>query len=66
MSAGLSTNNEPAEELAEMVKKPNVLVIEEVTYDNLNQGQMTLFFQIINVRYEHGSIIITTNKPFSM
>jgi DNA replication protein DnaC len=24
-----------------------------------------LFFQLINVRYEHGSIIITTNKPFS-
>jgi DNA replication protein DnaC len=47
------------------MKKPHVLVIDEVGYENLNPEQATLFFQLINVRYEHGSIIITTNKPFS-
>jgi DNA replication protein DnaC len=47
------------------MKKPHVLVIDEVGYENLNQEQATLFFQLINARYEHGSIIITTNKPFS-
>jgi DNA replication protein DnaC len=47
------------------LKKPHVLVIDEVGYENLNREQATLFFQLINARYEHGSIIITTNKPFS-
>jgi DNA replication protein DnaC len=47
------------------MKKPHVVVIDEVGYENLNPEQATLFFQLINVRYEHGSIIITTNKPFS-
>jgi DNA replication protein DnaC len=47
------------------LKKPHVLVIDEVGYENLNQEQATLFFQLINARYEHGSIIITTNKSFS-
>ncbi len=46
-------------------RKPHLLVIDEVGYENLNQEQATLFFQLINARYEHGSIIITTNKPFS-
>ncbi len=26
--------------------------------------QANLFFQLVNARYEHGSIMITTNKPF--
>ena len=47
------------------MKKPHVLVIDEVGYENLNPEQATLFFQLINARYEQGSIIITTNKPFS-
>jgi len=46
-------------------RKPHLLVIDEVGYENLNQEQATLFFQLINTRYEHGSIIITTNKSFS-
>ena len=46
-------------------RKPHLLVIDEVGYENLNQDQATLFFQLINARYEHGPIIITTNKPFS-
>lgn len=46
-------------------RKPHLLLIDEVGYENLNQEQATLFFQLINTRYEHGSIIITTNKPFS-
>lgn len=46
-------------------RKPHLLVIDEVGYENLNREEATLFFQLINARYEHGSMIITTNKPFS-
>jgi len=47
------------------LKKPHVLLLDEVGYENLNPEQATLFFQLINARYEYGSIICTTNKPFS-
>jgi DNA replication protein DnaC len=46
------------------LKKPHVLVIDEVGYENYSLEQANLFFQLVNARYEHGSIIITTNKPF--
>jgi DNA replication protein DnaC len=44
--------------------KPHVLLIDEVGYENLTSEQASLFFQLINTRYERGSIILTSNKPF--
>lgn len=44
--------------------KPHVLLMDEVGYENLSGEQATLFFQLVNARYENGSIIMTTNKPF--
>jgi DNA replication protein DnaC len=46
-------------------RKPHLLVVDETGYENLDREQATLFFQAVNTRYEHGSMIITTNKPFS-
>lgn len=46
-------------------RKPHLLLVDEVGYENLNQEEASLFFQLINTRYEQGSIIVTTNKPFS-
>jgi DNA replication protein DnaC len=46
-------------------RKPHLLIVDEVGYENLDQEQATLFFQLVNTRYEQGSVIITTNKPFS-
>jgi DNA replication protein DnaC len=47
------------------MRKPNVLLIDEIGYENLNPEDANLFFQMINTRYEHGSIIMTTNRAFS-
>jgi len=33
-------------------------------YENYTAEQANLLFQLVNSRYEHGSIMITTNKPF--
>ncbi len=44
--------------------KPHVVLIDEIGYENLTPEQASLFFQLINHRYEHGSIILTSNKPF--
>lgn len=45
-------------------KKPNLLLIDEVGYEPLNAEQTHVFFQLINTRYESGSIIMTSNKVF--
>ena len=44
--------------------KPHVLLLDEVGYEALSCEQSSLLFQLINARYEHGSIVLTSNKPF--
>lgn len=44
---------------------PKVLVIDEFGYVKLNENQANLFFQIVNKKYELGSIIITSNLSFT-
>lgn len=46
-------------------RKPHVLLIDEVGYEPLSPEQAHVFFQLINTRYECGSIIMTSNKSFS-
>ena len=46
-------------------RKPHVLLIDEVGYEPLSPEQAHVFFQLINTRYEWGSIIMTSNKSFS-
>jgi len=45
--------------------RPNILIIDEVGYMYLDRESAQLFFQLICERYEHGSIILTSNKHFS-
>jgi len=42
-----------------------LLIIDEFGYIKLNKNQANLFFQVINKRYESGSIIITSNLNFT-
>jgi DNA replication protein DnaC len=44
---------------------PQVLVIDEVGYTKLTEEQATLLFALVRDRYEHGSIILTSNTSFS-
>jgi DNA replication protein DnaC len=46
-------------------RKPNVLLLDEVGHEPLSAEQAHVFFQLINVRYETGSIVMTSNRPFS-
>ena len=45
--------------------RPAILVIDEVGYMQLNRQEAELFFRLVSERYEHGSIILTSNKYFS-
>jgi DNA replication protein DnaC len=44
--------------------RPQILCLDEVGYLAIDQGGADLLFQVISQRYERGSIILTTNKPF--
>lgn len=43
---------------------PDILLIDELGYLPIDQHGADLLFQVISQRYERGSIILTTNKPF--
>ena len=42
----------------------DLLVVDELGYMPMDTHRANLFFQLVSHRYERGSIIITTNKPF--
>lgn len=42
----------------------DLLIIDELGFKKVPQYSADDFFEIISRRYEHGSVIITTNKPF--
>jgi DNA replication protein DnaC len=44
---------------------PAVLVIDEVGYTKLSPSQAHHFFELVTARYEHGSILLTSNTSFS-
>jgi len=44
--------------------EPDLLVIDELGFKKVPNYNADDFFEIISKRYEHGSVIITTNKSF--
>lgn len=46
------------------LQKPDVLVIDELGYNEMNSEVAHYFFQIVSERYEKGSLIITSNKSY--
>ena len=45
--------------------RPAVLVVDEIGYGQLNRSEAELLFRLVSQRYEHGSVILTSNKYFS-
>jgi DNA replication protein DnaC len=43
---------------------PEILLLDELGYLPIDQHGADLLFQVISQRYERGSIVLTTNKPF--
>src|SRR5437899_3792890 len=44
---------------------PSVLILDEVGYTKLSPAQAHHFFELVTARYEHGSILLTSNTVFS-
>ena len=50
--------------LKRSIMSPSIMVIDEIGYLPLQKNQANLFFQVIAKRYEHGSIVLTSNLSF--
>lgn len=50
-------------EFLRKLSKIELLIIDELSYINMDKEKESLFFQIIRQRYEKSSLIITTNLP---
>jgi DNA replication protein DnaC len=48
----------------QVLARAELIIIDELGYLELTKKTATLFFQLIAKRYEKGSIIVTSNKPF--
>ena len=52
------------EELARL-RRYQLIIVDEVGYLPFEQEAANLFFQLVSTRYEHASLILTSNLPFS-
>ena len=50
--------------MLDLMTRVDLLIIDELGYLSLTKQTAKLFFQLISKRYEKGSIIVTSNKPF--
>ena len=44
--------------------RPSLLLLDELGYLPIDKQGADLLFQVVAARYETGSIVITTNRPF--
>lgn len=51
--------------LNRIIHKPRLLVIDEIGYLPFGKMEANLFFQVVARRYESGSLILTSNLPFT-
>ena len=51
-------------ELARL-RRFGLIIVDEVGYLPFEQDAANLFFQLVSSRYEHASLILTSNLPFS-
>jgi DNA replication protein DnaC len=47
-----------------LLAKPKLLILDEIGYLALDQFGATCLFQLVSDRYEHGSMILTSNKSY--
>ncbi|NYI40350.1 IS21-like element helper ATPase IstB [Demequina lutea] len=52
------------QELAKL-RRYGLIIVDEVGYLPFEQDAANLFFQLVSSRYEHASLILTSNLPFS-
>jgi len=60
----LAEGHEPVGPKMAMLRRPKLLVIDEVGYLPLDRQAATWFFELVGRRYEKGAIVLTSNKSY--
>ena len=47
------------------LRRYGLIIVDEVGYLPFEQDAANLFFQLVSSRFEHASLILTSNLPFS-
>lgn len=47
------------------LRRYGLIIVDEVGYIPFEQDAANLFFQLVSSRYEHASLILTSNLPFA-
>jgi DNA replication protein DnaC len=47
------------------LRRYGLIIVDEVGYLPFEQDAANLFFQLVSSRYEHASLVLTSNLPFS-
>jgi DNA replication protein DnaC len=58
-------NNYALRKLETRIKRADLLILDEMSYVSFDRFQSELLFKVVSDRSERGSIIVTTNLPFS-
>lgn len=58
-------NNYVLGKIEKKIQKADLLIIDEMGYVSFDRFQSELLFKVIADRSERGSVIVTTNLPFS-
>lgn len=51
--------------LEKRIQKADLLILDELSYISFNRHQSELLFKVVSERSERGSVIVSTNLPFS-
>ena len=51
--------------LEKRIRQADLLILDELSYISFNRYQSELLFKVVSDRSERGSVIVTTNLPFS-
>ncbi|USS95202.1 ATP-binding protein [Serratia symbiotica] len=51
--------------LGRIIHKPRLLVVDEIGYLPFGKEEANLFFPVVARRYESGSLVLTSNLPFT-
>ena len=51
--------------MLQQLAAPRLLILDELGYLPLSREEASLFFRLLVRRYEHGSLIVTSNKGFA-
>jgi DNA replication protein DnaC len=64
LSAAASVGAGELQHVMQRYLKPAMLICDEVGYLPIDKLGADLLFQVVSQRYERGSIVLTTNRPF--